>query len=152
MVGTNLKFVWAMNTPVVEHCLPNPSLVVRVNTQNTRERNCHRCCVALGASSNHVVRSVHIGTRTIFDLSPRHNGTGGHFIKRITITEFIVVGCGVVLISVVGGGVINGSVFDGGVSDGGVFGGNAFDRSVFTADSDLSSVESWTAGLSVSGT
>ncbi len=93
--------------------------MVRVNTQNTRERNCHR---------------VHIGTKRIVDLSPsRHNGTVGHFIESITITEFIVVNCGVVHIadSVFGGGVINGSVFDGGLSDGGVFDGNVFDRSVF---------------------
>ena len=99
MDSTNLKFVWATNTPIVEHCLPTPSLLVRVNTQNTQRLNCHRCCVALGASSNHVVLSVHIGTRTIVDLSPRYNGSVGHFIKRITITEFIVVGCGAVHIA-----------------------------------------------------
>ena len=87
--------------------------------------------MALGASSNHVVWSVPIGTRTIVDPSLRHNGTVGHFIERITV--FVVVGYGVVCIadSVFGGGVFDGSVFYGGVFDGGVFDVNVFDRSVF---------------------
>jgi hypothetical protein len=141
MDSMNLKFVWVTNTPIVKHCLANPSLMLRINTQNTQRLNNHRCSMALGPSSDHIARSIHIETRTLVDLSPWLNGTVSHFIERIAVTEFIVVGCGVVGVanSVFGGGVFGGSVFDSGVFD-----GNVFDRSVF--DSGLGFVISKVIG------